>query len=245
MSPKRLFSVFRLEMGQNVRRPIFWILMLALGLTAYGLSTGDMMITSGDSTVGGKKAWITSEFAVAQMMTMVFPLFYSFFIAVVAGMSVIHDDELKVGELLHATSLRPSEYVWGKFLAILASFVVVVFLHLLFAVYFNHEFPNVKSSEIRGDFLVGNYLRPTCVFVLPMLVFLAGTAFAVGGDDAQADFGFCFAGRSALGMRVFPLGMGAYVARPTHRPGSHACGPGGVSLVEADLAEDRPRRRFL
>ncbi|HLN30950.1 MAG TPA: ABC transporter permease subunit [Gemmataceae bacterium] len=180
MSPKRLFSVFRLEMGQNVRRPIFWILMLALGLTAYGLSTGDMMITSGDSTVGGKKAWITSEFAVAQMMTMVFPLFYSFFIAVVAGMSVIHDDELKVGELLHATSLRPSEYVWGKFLAILASFVAVVFLHLLFAVYFNHEFPNVKSSEIRGDCFVGNYLRPTCVFVLPMLVFLAGTAFAVG-----------------------------------------------------------------
>ena len=35
-------------------------------------------------------------------------------------MAVIHDDECRVGELLHATPLRPGEYIWGKFLAVLA-----------------------------------------------------------------------------------------------------------------------------
>src|SRR5437899_2143437 len=109
MSLTRLALVWRLEIGQNVRRPMFWILLLVLGLSAYGLSTGNLRIASGDSTVGGQKAWITSEFAAAQMLTLVVFLFYSFFVAVAAGMGVIHDDELKVGELLHATSLRPGE----------------------------------------------------------------------------------------------------------------------------------------
>src|SRR6516162_10839448 len=125
MSLTRLGLVWRLDIGQNVRRPMFWILVLILGLSAYGLSTGKMMISSGDSTVGGQKAWITSEFAAAQMLAIVVFCFYSFFVAVAAGMAVIHDDEIKVGELLHATSLRPGEYVWGKFFGVLTCFAAV------------------------------------------------------------------------------------------------------------------------
>src|SRR6516162_4816038 len=120
MSWKRLSSVWRLEVGQNARRPLFWILILIVGLTAYGLSQGNVRIASGDSTIGGQKAWITSEFASAQMLSIVVFLIYSFFFTVAAGMAVIHDDELKVGELLHATPLRPSDYVWGKFLGLLS-----------------------------------------------------------------------------------------------------------------------------
>jgi ABC-type Na+ efflux pump permease subunit len=180
MSPTRLGLVWRLDLGQNLRRPMFWILLLVLGLTAYGLSTGKMMISSGDSTVGGQKAWITSEFAAAQMLAIVVFTYYSFFIAVAAGMAVIHDDEIKVGELLHATSLRPGEYVWGKFFAVLCSFVAVLGLHLLATVFFNHVVPNARAGEIRGPFVFLNYLRPALVFGLPVIVFVAGTTFAVG-----------------------------------------------------------------
>jgi ABC-type transport system involved in multi-copper enzyme maturation permease subunit len=180
MSLTRLGLVWRVDVGQNVRRPMFWILVLILGLCAYGLSTGKMMITSGDSTVGGQKAWITSEFAAAQMLALVVFCFYSFFVAVAAGMAIIHDDELKVGELLHATSLRPGEYVWGKFLGVLTCFLAALGLHLLCMVFFNHIVPNAKAPEIRGPFDVMNYLRPAAVFGLPPVVFLAGTAFAVG-----------------------------------------------------------------
>jgi ABC-2 type transport system permease protein len=180
MSLTRLMLVCRMEVGQNARRPMFWILLLILGLTAYGLSSGNMQISSGDSTVGGQKSWITSEFAAALMLTVVVFTFYSFFVAVAAGMTVIHDEELKVGELLHATSLRPGEYVWGKFLGVLVTFAAVLLLHLLAMMFFNHIVPNAKSLEIRGPFAAGNYLRPALVFALPTIVFLAGITFAVG-----------------------------------------------------------------
>src|SRR5262249_20687542 len=44
MSLTRLAVVWRLELGQSVRRPMFWILVLVLGLSAYGLSSGKMTI---------------------------------------------------------------------------------------------------------------------------------------------------------------------------------------------------------
>src|SRR5262249_41674627 len=142
--------------------------------------TGKMTISSGDSSVGGQKAWITSEFAAAQMLSLVVFTFYTFFIAVAAGMAVIHDDELKVGELLHATPLRPGEYIWGKFLPVLSSFVAVLGLHLLAMMFFNHVFPNAKASEICGPFDALNYVRPALIFALPGIVFVAATTFAIG-----------------------------------------------------------------
>jgi len=180
MSWKRLALIFRLDTGLNCRRPLFWILILVVGLIAYGLSQGSLRIASGDSTVGGQKAWITSEFATAQMLSLVVFLLYCFFVAVVAGMGVINDEELKVGELLHVSSLRPGEYIWGKFLAVLFCFGVVLGFHLLAMMFFNHLVPNSQADEIRGPFILTNYLRPALVFTLPMLIFLAGTSFVVG-----------------------------------------------------------------
>lgn len=180
MNVRRLSSVWILDVAHNLRRPLFWILLLLVGFTAYGLSSGKLQIASGDATVGGQKAWITSEFAVAQMLTLVVFLAYTFFIAVAAGMSVIQDDELKVGELLHATPLRPREYVWGKFLAVLFSFVAVLAVHLLCMIFFNQVMPNAKAAEIRGPFALMNYLRPVFFLVLPSIVFLTGASFAIG-----------------------------------------------------------------
>ncbi len=51
-------------------------------------------------------------------------LFYGFFVAVAAGMTVIQDEQWRLGELLHATPLRPGEYIWGKFAAVLAGCAV-------------------------------------------------------------------------------------------------------------------------
>jgi ABC-type transport system involved in multi-copper enzyme maturation permease subunit len=180
MNLSRLFQVAALDFRHNLKRPLFWMLILILGLTAWLLAIGDMRISSGDSTVGGTKAWLTSEFAVAQTLTYIVFLFYAFFIAVAAGMTVIHDDGLKVGEILHSTPLRPSEYFWGKFLAVSMSFLGILTIHLLMVMFFNHIFPNPAADEIRGPFALINYLRPTLLLALPTIFFLTATAFAVG-----------------------------------------------------------------
>jgi ABC-2 type transport system permease protein len=180
MSVARLMQIFRVDLLYNLRRPLFWILILTLALSAWGLSTGTLQVSSGDSRVGGTKAWITSEFAIAQMMTMVLFLFYIFFVAVAAGMPVIRDDELKVSELLHATPLRVGEYVWGKYASILVCFIAVLGLHLLCIMFFNHLVPNERSLEIIGPFDPVHYLRPALIIAVPTLVFLTGTSFAIG-----------------------------------------------------------------
>ncbi len=107
-------------------------------------------------------------------------ILYAFFGAIGAGMAVIADDEARVGELLHSSSLRPAEYVWGKFFAILGGFVAALGIHVLLAAFFNHLVPNAEAAEIRGPFHLVNYLRPVFVFALPALVFYLGAAFYLG-----------------------------------------------------------------
>ncbi|MBI3845424.1 MAG: hypothetical protein HY292_12385 [Planctomycetes bacterium] len=180
MSASRFFAVFWLDLKFHLRRPLFWFLIAILAFTAYKMSSGEMRIQSGDSEVGGKKAWITSEFAFAQMISVVVFLFYSFFVAVGSGMTVIRDEDLRVGEIFHSTPLRPGEYVWGKFFAVLAAFFIAVGIDLALTALFYHAIPNADAAKFRGPFEIMNYLRPTLVFAVPTLIFLTGTSFAVG-----------------------------------------------------------------
>ncbi len=139
-----------------------------------------MKIQSGDATVGGTKAFVTSEFAVAMQLAIVTTLFYGFFVSVAAGMTVIQDDQWRLGELIHATPLRPGEYIWAKFMAVLAGCVLILVLHLAAMVFFNHVLPNSEAQEMRGPLHLLNYLMPALLFSVPTIVFLAGISFAVG-----------------------------------------------------------------
>jgi hypothetical protein len=152
-----------------------------LALTSWGLTTGNVSIQSGDTSIGGEKQpHLTSEFANALMLPMVTFLFYSFFIAVAAGMAIPRDDELRVGPVIHATRLEPDEYIWGKFLAVLATFLAVLVVHLGFAAFCNHIVPNENADKIRGAFAVVNYVRPALLMALPFVIFLTGASLAIG-----------------------------------------------------------------
>src|SRR5262245_26816797 len=180
MSLRRLGTVFLLELRTAVRRPMLWLLILVLLFMAWGFGAGKARIESGDTSVGGTKAFITSQFAVSRMLAIEVLLFYGFFIAVLAGMAVIRDDEWKTGEVLHATPLTAAEYAWGKFLAILSAFLLVLAAHLLMTIFFFHVLPSPGKEEFHGPFALSNYLVPALAFAIPPIVFLAGTSFFVG-----------------------------------------------------------------
>ena len=180
MNLARTRTVFSQELAHTFKRPLFWFLILMLLLVTWGLSTGSVQISSGDASVGGKRAWITSEYSVTFALVMLVAILYSFFCSIAAGMAVVADDEAKVSDMLLSTPLRASEYVWGKFLAILAGFLAALGIHLLFAVFFNHLLPNADAAEIRGPFALINYLRPALIFGLPTLIFYLGVAFFLG-----------------------------------------------------------------
>lgn len=180
MSWRRTYEVFRLDLAHSVKRPLFWILILLLALCAYFLTTGNMQISSGDADVGGTKAHLTSEFAMARVLILLVFLLYTFFVAVGAGLIVIRDEETKVGEVLHGTPLTAGEYIWGKFLAVLVSFTGVLALQLAFHALSQHALADAKTAEFIGPFDVWNYVRPAALLCMPMLVFFAGTSFALG-----------------------------------------------------------------
>jgi ABC-type Na+ efflux pump permease subunit len=180
MSLRRLALVFRVDLVLHAQRPMTWFLVAIIGFMVWGLSSGTARIQSGDAAVGGNKAWITSEFSVAMIVAITVFLFYTFFVAVAAGMAVIQDDEKKVGEILHATPLTPAEYVGGKLLAVLAVFLGVLVLQQIVAAVCFHVLPNAKADEIRGPFSLAAYAVPAVAFGLPVIVFTALTSFAAG-----------------------------------------------------------------
>ena len=178
--PKRAAAVFRLELAHTLSRPLFLFLVALLLLLSFGLSRGNVTIVSGDASVGGTKAWITSEFAFAFVLSTLVGVVYAFFLAIASGLAVVQDDEWNVSELLRSTPLSPREYAWGKFLAVLGGFGIALGLHLLFSMFFNQLVPNPHTAEIRGPFELANYLRPALVFAAPALVFFGGVAFYLG-----------------------------------------------------------------
>lgn len=182
MSLRRTLLVARSEFSYNVRRPSFWIMLLLSALILWGLSSGNVRValSSGDSSVGGKKAWLTSEFAIAQVVTVVSFTFFSFFVAVAAGLAVIRDHEWKTGELLHATPLTAGEYVWGKFAGVLGAYLAALGMVLVLMILLFQVVPNSDMLETRGPFQLRNYLVPMLMIGLPILLFACGTAFGIG-----------------------------------------------------------------
>lgn len=181
MSPRRFLAVMGLEIGRNARRPLVYVWVALLAFFAFAFAFGGAQIRAGDSQVGGVKAFMTSQFAVAQTLAVLGLLIYGFFVAVVAGMTPVSDHELRVGEILNATPLRPREYVWGKFGACLLAFGAVILAHLAAMMFFNHVVPGpAETAEMRGPFALANYLIPALAFLVPLGIFLAGSSFALG-----------------------------------------------------------------
>ena len=182
MNVRRLWLVARNELSFNARRPMFYICLAVIALIVWGLSTGNVQIVvaSGDASVGGKKAFITSEFAIAQIFAVTVSTLMSFFVAAAAGMSVIRDSEMRVGEILHATPLTPGEYIGGKYLANALAALGLLAANVLLLWLFFHVIPNADMAESRGPFQLSNYATPALILALPLLVFISGTGFGLG-----------------------------------------------------------------
>ncbi len=180
MNVARLWAVARLDLLHALKRPLFWIWGFIVFLCALGLSNGSMQIQAGDSSTGGTQAHLTSAFGNALELTLLGGLFYTFFVAVAAGMEVIRDREERLDPLLHATPLRPGEYVWGKFLAALVASLGMLGFQVLLSAFFKQVVTAQSQPELIGNFSLLAYLQPAVLFGVPLIVFMAGVSFAIG-----------------------------------------------------------------
>jgi ABC-2 type transport system permease protein len=179
-SARRFRTVLVNDLAYHVLRPLFIVWVLIAVYFAWGFSSGKVGLQSGDATVGGTKSHITSEFAVSMHLSILTTLMSGFFVAVAAGMTIIRDQEWRLSELLHTTSLRPREYVWAKFMAVLAACALVVAIQLAAMMVLYHAPWGAQAQEFRGPFHLLNYVKPAVVFCLPTIIFLAGVSFLIG-----------------------------------------------------------------
>jgi hypothetical protein len=210
--------------------------ILILGFFAWELAGGQAQLGSGDARVGGSKAWITSEFAVTQMLIILLSVLYVFFASIAAGMALIRDEEQQVTDVLHATRLTPGEYVWGKYLAVLLSLVGVLAIHVGLSVLFNHVVPHGENADYIGPLVAGNYLIPALIFGIPTLVLFTG----VPGDRTPT--------RQPVLVFSFPIGQ-PLVGGFSSGGSPSGSRPESTGLQMADLAglrwikETYPQRR--
>lgn len=203
MSWRRFSTVALDELRLTLKRPMVWVLLGLFAFMAYGLSAGWVQIglSTGDAGVGGKKAFLTSEFALSQVIAVFCWSISTFFVAAAAGLAVIRDDEAKVLEVLHATPLKPAEYGWGKYVGVLSAFLVVLAALLAMLVFCLQVLPNAEMLETRGPFAIGNYLKPALLFGVTAMVFNTALAFSVGT-------GF----RKAITVFALPVGVMLFCA---------------------------------
>ncbi|MDE2870137.1 MAG: M1 family aminopeptidase [Gemmatimonadota bacterium] len=172
----RWWEVARREFLTGARRPAYWILLFLMGFLALGLSDGSVTIASGGGDAGDPH--LTSVFGQSRVQAVMLISLGALFLAIISGLTVIRDLELKVGEVFHATRLTPREYVWGKFWGGVAVFALIWLLYLFTSIGFNHIVESGRDHI--GPFSLENYLFPTLLFGLPQVLLFAGVPFLIG-----------------------------------------------------------------
>ena len=188
----RWAAVARRELSSALRRPSYWFLLAVLGLTAFGFSQGNVTIQSGEATAGGLRSHITSVTAQSMFQSVLITAMGVWFLAIGAGLVLIRDAELRVGELIHGTRLTAREYVWGSFAGAVAAFGVIWSLYLGLSAGFNHVLATGADTPHVGPFVPGNYLIPALLFGLPQILFFAGVPFLLGAWTRRPIVVFAF-----------------------------------------------------
>lgn len=209
----RFGAVFSTEFQANLKRPFFWVWYALLAVNAFLMSTGNWIIRSVDTSVGTQKSFVNSEFQIAFVFALMPFIMMGIFMAIAAGTTILRDEQWRIGEIIHTTPLRPGEYVWGKFLAVLANALLIIGLFVLTLIFLNEVVPH-PGSDIHGAFKLRNYVCPAIAFILPALVFTASIAFAIGVFTRRTALVYLF----PVFMLLLAMNFLYYWYPPSHTP---------------------------
>ncbi|MCA0375268.1 MAG: ABC transporter permease subunit [Gemmatimonadetes bacterium] len=180
------------ELRTQLRSAPFAALLLMLVGAASALNPVAMIPGGSDATLP-VRAVANSVYALAPTFAMSAFFVYPFFASLMAGLSVLRDEESGVAELVHSTPLTRAEYMWGKFAGVCLALLLVVAVHLLVVIGFREL---GAGGVLRGPFHLSAYLQPVVWFVVPGVLWTAGLTFAVGART-----------RAPMAVYVLPVGL--------------------------------------
>lgn len=135
------------------------------------------MLPGGSDADVPVRAVANSVYSLAPTFAMSGFFVYPFFAALMAGLSVLRDEEAGVSELLHSTPLTKAEYTFAKFAGVVAALLIAVAVHVLIVIVFRES---GVGGVARGPFELSAYLLAAGLFVVPGVLWMAGLTFVIG-----------------------------------------------------------------
>jgi ABC-type transport system involved in multi-copper enzyme maturation permease subunit len=163
-------EIFRFELRQVLRSPLFWMIAFAFGALAFGAATSDHIRIGG----GIGNTHRNAPYVVVQMLTF-FTILGMFLITVFVAGAALRDFDAGTAELFFATPVSRGAYLGGRFAAGYAASIgvlVVVACGLLL----REAMPWVDPERL-GPTSLAAYAYCFAVFVLPGLFFLSAFLF--------------------------------------------------------------------
>lgn len=180
MNSTRFKTIARHEFSTLIKSPLFWIQVVLVALISLSLNPTAMIPSGAASASNDAGLFVNSRYAIAQFFSLSGFFIYTFFLSILAGLSVIRDDEANISSLLNSTPLTSAEYVGGKFAGILAAIGLLLVLHISIHM-LNMQFGSIDDPALtRGPFQPGNYIIPALLFAAPGMILCVGLSFAVG-----------------------------------------------------------------
>ncbi|WP_158880423.1 M1 family aminopeptidase [Rhodanobacter sp. L36] len=164
------FEIFRFELRQQWKAPLFWIAILLFGSLAFALTSTDAVILGGSSGNVLRNA----PFVIARLLAS-FCIFGIILIPVFICGAALRDFEQRTAELYFATPVTKGAYLWGRFAA---GYVAVLLIALVWAlgIALGGSMPWIDPARL-GSASVQGYLWGFGVFVVPGMLFLSALLF--------------------------------------------------------------------
>ncbi|HYE38991.1 MAG TPA: hypothetical protein VEB23_03615, partial [Ramlibacter sp.] len=114
---------FRFDLRHQLRQPLLWVVSLALVLIAFLTASSDSFVIGG--AIGNMH--LNAPVVIARQLS-VLTLMAMFLVTVFIAGALLRDNEVGIADLLFATPMRKTHYLFGRFLA---GFAVCVALFAL------------------------------------------------------------------------------------------------------------------
>ncbi len=172
----RLWTIASREYRVQVTGALFAALVLLL-IAATSTLNPVAMIPGGADIDAPVRVIANSVHALSPSFAMGGFFVYPLFASLMAGLSVLRDDEAGVTELLQSTPLTTGEYLWAKFGGVMGALATAMLLHIGIMMLFR-EF--AVGGVARGPFSPSAYVVAAGLFLLPTVLWCAGLSFVIG-----------------------------------------------------------------
>ena len=111
-SQSTFLEIFRFELRQQLKAPLFWIVALAFGAIAFALASSDAVILGGASGNVLRNA----PLVIVRLLT-VLTVLSIFLVTIFVAAAALRDFDQRTSELLFATPMGRGSYLGGRFAA--------------------------------------------------------------------------------------------------------------------------------